>query len=68
MEYVQRNFIATNRVIQGLMLQEILRLQLDPETGERAFLLRPDMVKKASELMLRNGEIKRPITMEDLSR
>ena len=68
MEYVQRNFIATNRVIQGLMLQEILRLQLDPDTGERAFLLRPDMLEKASDLMLRNGEIKRPITMEDLSR
>ena len=68
MEYVRRNFIATNRVIQGLMLQEILRLQLDPDTGERSFLIRPDMLQKANELMLRNGEIRRPITMEDLGR
>ena len=68
MEYVKRNFIATNRVIQGLMLQEVLRLQLDPESGERSFTLRPDMLEKANDLMLRNGAIQRPITMEDLNR
>ena len=68
MDYVKRNFIATNPVIQQLMLEEVLRLQLDPETGERAFRLRPDMLEKASDLMLRNGQIRRPITLEDLSR
>jgi NitT/TauT family transport system substrate-binding protein len=68
MDYVKRNFIATNPVIQRLMLEEVLRLQLDPETGERAFRLRPDMLEKASDLMLRNGQIRRPITLEDLSR
>lgn len=68
MAYVDRNHIATNRIIQKLMLEEILRLQLDPDSGERAFLLRPDMVKQASDLLLRSKIIRKPVTVEDLSR
>ena len=68
MKYVRRNNIATNRIIQGKMLEEILRLQLDPDSGEREFRIRPDMLEKANDLMLRNGELSRAITMEDLSR
>lgn len=68
MTYVNRNHIATNRVLQKLMLKEILKLQLDPDSGERAFLLRPDMVQQACDLLLRNGVIRKPVTLEDLSR
>ena len=68
MSYVDRNHIATNRIIQGLMLEEILRLQLDPDSGERSFTLRPDMVQQACELLLRGKIIQRTYTVEDLSR
>lgn len=68
MGYVSRNYIATNPVIQRLMLEEVLRLQLDPDSGERAFRLRSDMLDKANELMVRSGEMSRAVTMEELSR
>ena len=68
MDYVDRNHIATNRIIQGLMLKEILRLQLDPDSGERTFTLRQDMVKQACELLLRGDIIQKTYTVEDLSR
>ena len=68
MGFVKRNHIATNPVIQQLMLDEILRLQLDPDSGERTFSLRPDMVDLANKLMLDSQMISRPITMEELSR
>lgn len=66
MDYVRRDHIATNRVLQGLMLEEILRLQIDRESGEREFRLRPDMVGLASSLMTRCGMLKRPITYEEM--
>ena len=66
MEYVERNHIATNRVMQKLMLQEILRLQVDRESLVREFYLRPDMVKFASQLMLENVMLDREITYEEL--
>ena len=51
MKYVDEGHIATNRVMQRLMLKEILRLQVDRESKKREFRLRPDMVKQASQLM-----------------
>ena len=66
MDYVGRFRIHTNRVLQQLMLQEILRLQLDPDTGGREFRLRPEMVQKASRLMVDSGIIKKEIKPEDL--
>lgn len=66
MEYVRRDHIATNRVLQSLMLDEILRLQLDRESGEREFRLRPDMVDQANKLMTRCGMLKNPVTYEEL--
>ena len=67
MEYVQRDHIATNRILQKLMLEEVLRLQLDRESGEREFRLRPDMVDLASNLMLQCGMLKKPITYDELT-
>ena len=67
MQYVDREHIATNEVIQRLMLQEVLRLQVDRESGEREFRLRPDMVQLASRLMVDNQMLGREITYEELS-
>ena len=66
MDYVNRNHIATNRVLQKLMLEEVLRLQVDRESGEREFRLRPDMVERANTLMLENQMILRPVPYEEL--
>lgn len=66
MEYVEREHIATNRVMQRLMLKEILRLQVDRESREREFRLRPDMVRQASDLMVEYVMLGREITYEEL--
>ncbi len=66
MKYVRDNHVTTNRVLQKLMLAEVLRLQIDKESGRREFRLRPDMVKFASRLMLECNLLKHEITYEDL--
>ena len=66
MKYVRASKAPTNRVIQKLMLHEILRLQIDRESGRREFRVRPDMVKKASNLMHECGLIKRQVTYQEL--
>ena len=66
MQYVQRDRIATNRVMQRLMLREVLRLQVDRESKKRDFRLRPDMVKLASRLMQENHMLEHEVTYEQL--
>ena len=66
MKYVEKNSIATNRVIQRLMLKEVLRLQVDRESKKREFRLRPDMVEQASRLMVENQMLSREVTYEEL--
>jgi NitT/TauT family transport system substrate-binding protein len=66
MQYVDKEHIATNRVLQKLMLKEILRLQVDRESKKREFRLRPDMVQQASRLMFDNQMLSREITYEEL--
>ena len=66
MKYVQREHIATNRVLQNLMLDEVLRLLKDRESGEYEFRLRPDMVEQASNLMFENGMLDRQVTYSEL--
>ena len=67
MQYVDRENIATNRVMQRMMLKEVLRLQVDRESKKREFRLRPDMVKLASRLMVENHMLSREITIEELT-
>ena len=67
MDYVDRNHVATNRVMQKRMLEEILRLQVDRESGQREFRLRPDMVEKAGTMMQENQMILHKISFEELS-
>lgn len=66
MKYVQENHLITNRVLQKLMLEEVLRQQVDRESGKREFRLRPDMVKQASDLMLECKMLKREVTYDQL--
>ena len=66
MRYTEQSHIATNRVMQRLMLKEVLRLQVDRESRKREFRLRPDMVRQASRLMVENHMLSRPITYEEL--
>ena len=66
MQYVDKNHIATNRVMQRLMLKEVLRLQVDRESKKREFRLRPDMVRQASRLMVENQMLGREVTYEEL--
>ena len=66
MQYVDREHIATNRVMQRLMLKEVLRLQVDRDSKKREFRLRPDMVKLASRLMVKNMMLGQEVTYESL--
>ena len=65
-QYVDKNHIATNRVMQRLMLKEVLRLQVDRESKKREFRLRPDMVQQASHLMVDNKMLTREVTYNEL--
>ena len=66
MRYVKKERIATNRVMQKLMLDEVLKQQIDRESGKREFRLRPDMVKSLNKLMLECNMLSREITYDEL--
>ena len=66
MKQVEDNKIATNRVMQRLMLKEVLRLQVDRESKKREFRLRRDMVDLASHLMLESHMLTRQVKYEEL--
>lgn len=66
MKYVRMNGIHTNRVIQKMMLEEVLRLQIDHDSQRREFRVRADMVQKACQLMLEAGMLKREVTYKEL--
>ena len=67
MKYVHRYNSPTNSVMQRLMLKETLRLQIDRDSKRREFRVRPDMVEKASQMMLESGMIKRRVTYKELT-
>ena len=66
MKYVNKHKSHTNRVMQKLMLEEVLRQQIDRESKRREFRVRPDMVEKASRLMVESGMLKREVTYKEL--
>ena len=59
--------INTNKVLQRLMLKEILRLQKD-KTGKVPFKLYKDDVERANSLLVECGYIDRQVHFKDLSR
>ena len=67
MKYVRENHIATNRTLQRLMLAEVLRLQVDRESGKHEFRLRPDMVRLASRLMKGSHLLTHEVTYQQLT-
>ena len=66
MQYIDHEHIATNQVMQRLMLKEVLRLQVDRESKKREFRLRPDMVQLANQLMIENKMLSREVPYEEL--
>ena len=66
MQYVRDGRVETNRILQKLMLEEILRLQIDRESGEREFRLRPDMVAQMNQLMVENQMLLHPVPYENI--
>ena len=66
MKYVTMYHVATNRIMQKLQLDEILRLQVDRDSGKREFRLRPDMVKLANELMLESQLLLNEVSYEQI--
>ena len=66
MDYVQREHISTNRVLQKLMLEEVLRLLVDRESKQMEFRLRPDMIESANNMMLENAMLEHPITYDQV--
>lgn len=67
MHYVEKDRIATNRLMQRMMLKEVLRLQVDRESKKREFRLRPDMVQLASRLMVESRMLSRDVKYEELT-
>jgi NitT/TauT family transport system substrate-binding protein len=66
MKYVKQNHIGTNRILQELMLKEVLRLMVDRDSKKREYRLRPDMVKIANQMMLKNQMLGREVKYEEL--
>ena len=66
MEVVEQHRVATNRFLQWRMLEEVLRLQVDADSGLREYRLRPDMVARASRLLYEADCITREITFDEL--
>lgn len=66
MDYVQKEHISTNRILQKLMLEEVLRLLVDRESKQMEFRLRPDMVESANNMMLENAMLEHPITYDQV--
>ena len=66
MRYIEKANISTNRVMQRLMLKEVLRLQIDRESKKREFRLRPDMVRQANKMMLENLMLSREVSYKEL--
>ncbi len=66
MKYIKDRNIGTNRVMQRLMLKEVLRLQIDKESKKREYRVRPDMVELANRLMVECKLLKHEVKYEQL--
>ena len=66
MKVVSQSHVPTNRILQKLMLEEVLRLQVDRDSQQREYRLREDMEEKASSLMVECGMLKQNIPYKDL--
>lgn len=67
MKQVMENHVATNRAHQKWMLEEVIRLNIDMQTGTATYSLRPEQVKALNDLMIRHKLITRTISPETLT-
>ncbi|MEG2339885.1 MAG: ABC transporter substrate-binding protein [Odoribacter sp.] len=67
MRIAKEHNVNTNRPHQEWMLKEILALQIDKSTGKASFELKESDVKKANEILLKNGDIKYPVEYNQLT-
>lgn len=64
MKIVREHRVATSRVAQRKMLEEILRSQLAKDTKQRTFRLDPNDFQFTNRFMLENGVIQNPIDFQ----
>lgn len=67
MRLVREHHVATNRLQQQRMLENVLELQCELHTATRPFSLQPAHVEKASALLLDDGYIHRPVTYQEIT-
>lgn len=67
MRLVREHHVATNRLQQQRMLENVLELQCERHTATRPFSLQPAHVEKASALLLDDGYIHRPVTYQEIT-
>lgn len=66
LKYMKEANIPTNTIHQKWMLDEILRLQCDMNTGKQSFELKQDKVERMSYMLQKHKFIKQPITVDIL--
>lgn len=66
LKYMKEAKIPTNTIHQKWMLEEILRLQCDINTGKQSFELKQDKVERMSYMLQKHKFIKSPITVDIL--
>lgn len=66
MKQVRINHIATNATLQRLMLEEILDLMEDYETGQREYQLKEEMFDQAVLILLRGEVISKEHNIKEL--
>lgn len=67
MEITDKNHIATNKIHQKWMLEEVLRLNRDKETGLTSYILKPDVVERLSEALHKHNFISNPVSYETIT-
>lgn len=67
MEYIRKNNILTNKVIQRLMLNEVLRLNTNPKTGKPSFVLDRNIADKAIDMLRKYNLIRHELNYKDIT-
>lgn len=69
MRIVEDNNIITSRIKQKMMLDEMLRLQVNPDTGEPDFApVSPEKFVHLSEYLIRTGSLVEPVSYKNFIR
>ena len=66
MEWTKKEKVHTNRIFQGWMLEEILRLQCEKGEKKPSFRLDDGVVNRLSNLLWKHHRIQNPMNVEKL--